>query len=589
MKKIVLNLIIIFCSLVCTTLAAADVGVFLSLDRTEATPADTVRLEVTVSGSRKSDTQPVIQGLDSFHFSRGGTSSQVEIINGKVSSKITYTYFLQPRKAGNYQIGPAKIRINGRTKQSNQVNLSVKEAIESSDADRDPIFIEATISSHETYIEEQLLYTIKLYRRVRVDDLSLQLPEVDHLSFKQLGRPRQYQTTLDGKSYQVLEIRHALWATKPGTFIVAPSRLNMTVLKPGSQNAFDSFFDNSFFRKPFSTLASGRPLTLATPSLELKVSPLPQNGRPADFSGLVGEFQMTSTLTPEALKVGESATLTVRISGIGDVNRIPDINMPELSFARIYDDQPVLETTPDDQGFGGTKTMKWAIVPEQAGSFKLPALVLSFFSPDSGAYDVMQSAEHTLNVLPAEQKRPNTRPSPVSTISPKPKAKQAIKNIGEDILPIHTSAGNLSPPFQKWFSGWRLWVALFGPLAVYLVLTGALVLRQQSPHRLAQNKEKKALRAFVRRCRRGYATHNELIESFRDYLNDRFGMSLGALTVDDIDTVLRSKGINPDVIDNARALIQRIEQTVYSGEIKNPADTTGDLERLVRRLDKETR
>ncbi len=64
--------------------------------------------------------------------------------------------------------------------------------------------------------------------------------------------------------------------------------------------------------------------------------PLPQEGKPSDFSGLVGKFKMWSKLEPVSLKTGESATLTVSVSGQGNVNRIPDLKIPELIHIKIY-------------------------------------------------------------------------------------------------------------------------------------------------------------------------------------------------------------------------------------------------------------
>ena len=98
-----------------TIWAADDVTVTLRLDRVEATLSDTVRMEIRVSGSRKSDAPPVLQGLESFLVTKGGTSSRVEIINGKVNSGVDYTYFIQPQKIGQFEIGPIKVSVDGKT------------------------------------------------------------------------------------------------------------------------------------------------------------------------------------------------------------------------------------------------------------------------------------------------------------------------------------------------------------------------------------------------------------------------------------------------------------------------------------------
>ena len=207
MKQIAAGLAFILLSIWYPTLSAANVDVTLRLDRGEATLVDTIRMEVGVSGTRNGDAEPVLHGLEDFLVRRGGTSSRIEIINGKVSAGLTYTYFIQPQKTGTFEIGPAEINVDGQKSESNRVKLVVSASAKSSGTDRGPVFMEASIGSPEVYVEEQVLYILKLYRRVNVDNLTLSLPPVEHIAFKQLGKPREYQATVGGTTYQVLEIR----------------------------------------------------------------------------------------------------------------------------------------------------------------------------------------------------------------------------------------------------------------------------------------------------------------------------------------------------------------------------------------------
>ena len=247
MKMIAGVIALIVLSIVCTSLSAAEVGVTLRLDRAEATLVDTIQMEVDVSGSRSSDATPVLHGLEAFLVTKGGTSSRVEIINGKVSAGLTYTYFIQPQKTGTFQIGPAEINLDGRKMESNSVKLLVNASAKQSGSDRSPVFIEASIASPEVYVEEQLLYILKLYRRVNVNNLSLGLPQVEHVVFKQLGKPREYRATIAGAAYQVLEVRYSLSASKEGEYVIGPSKMNMTVRGRRSQSIFDDFFKDPFF------------------------------------------------------------------------------------------------------------------------------------------------------------------------------------------------------------------------------------------------------------------------------------------------------------------------------------------------------
>ena len=169
----------------------AEVSVNLNLDRTEATIADSIRVVVNISGSRNTQSRPVIKGLENFTVSQGGTSSRVEIINGKVTSGIDYTYYIQPKKTGTFQIGPAEVKIDGKHYQSQSRSLSIVKSAASEGSKRSALLLSTGISSKEVYVEEQTIYTLKLYNRTNIRDISLNLPEHEHLVFKQLGKPRE--------------------------------------------------------------------------------------------------------------------------------------------------------------------------------------------------------------------------------------------------------------------------------------------------------------------------------------------------------------------------------------------------------------
>lgn len=583
MKKVVAGIVFILLSLLFSSWVGAEVSVTLSLDRVEATLEDSVRMEVSVSGSRDSDATPLLNGLGDFMVTEGGRASRVEIINGKINSGITYTYFIQPRKTGTFKIGPVSIKKDGRTLKSNIAMLTVKASSQQSGHDRKPVFLEALISSHDIYVEQQALYTLKLYRRVNVDNLSLNLPEMEHIVFKQLGRPNEYQTTYAGEAYQVLEIRYALLTSKEGDYAIDPCKMNMTVRYQRRRSSFEDFFNDPFFSS-----FSGRAMTVASKPLELKVLALPEDGKPADFSGLVGNFQVKSRLEPASLKAGESATLTVQVSGRGNINQIPDIDLPEMPFARIYRDQPVLKTEQDAHGIKGTKTMKWAIVPEKAGKVETPVLSLSFFNPDTKKYNALHTPVHTLSVLPGEtQKIAAFQSSPGAGKTAKSPIKKEIQQIGEDILPIHTSANALSVPYRTLSTGWCFRLVLIGPLLIYLMLLGGLKLRNQSPERMALSKSRNAFKTLTKRCRQDQPCCADLIDVFKNYLNDRFGLSIGALTADDAARLLQDKGVEPETAKKMRSLIRRLENAVYAGEDLQNTDAANDLIELVKTLEKE--
>ena len=114
--------------------------------------------------------------------------------------------------------------------------------------------------------------------------------------------------------------------------------MDLTVFTPQNRPR-RGIFDDPFFGQA----RSGRPTSLTSEALSFQVLPVPPEGRPADFGGLVGSFTLESTIEPRQLKAGESVTLTATVRGRGNVKRIPELKIPPLDGLKIYADQPVLK------------------------------------------------------------------------------------------------------------------------------------------------------------------------------------------------------------------------------------------------------
>ena len=283
MRKFFLAISILTLIFMAAPLSWAKVAVGLKLDRSRVQLVDSIELTVSVAGSRDIDSTPDIRGLENFDVRSGGTSSRVEFINGKISSGVDYTYFIQPQKIGTFQIGPARVSINGKTYSSNTAKLQVvKPAGGQGAGANSPIFLTAEFSDDTVYVEEQTIYTLKLFLRRNVRNINLNLPETENLIFKQISKPVEYRSTRNGQNYQVIEVRYAVVPSKAGSYAVDPAKMSMTVLQ-SRRNSARSFFDD-----PFSSFSSGRPVSVASKSLHLSVRPLPQEGKPPEFSGLVG-------------------------------------------------------------------------------------------------------------------------------------------------------------------------------------------------------------------------------------------------------------------------------------------------------------
>jgi len=580
MRNIAFLILTVFLFILAPFEAGADISIRLKLDRKEAAIMDSVRAVVSVSGTRKSDSDPVIMGIDDFEITRGGRSSKVEIVNGRVNSGIEYTYYLRAKKEGLFRIGPAELTVDGEKFKSNTEELKIQKP--RAGAARGNLFLTATLSSDRAYIYEQLLYILRLHRRVNVSNISLELPESGQFTLKQLEEPEEYQAVINGQTYQVLEIRYSLIPYREGNFDIQPSRMHMTAFEPNRRSNLRSFFDDPFF-------SAGQAKTVASEPLGLTVISLPDSGRPENFTGLVGNFEIESVMEPTSIKTGESATLTVRLSGQGNVNSIPDLKCPELDYAKIYADQPVLKVGADAKGLKGSKTMKWAVVGEKEGIYQIPSFSISFFDPKSSKYRIIITSPVSFSILPGQKEQVAASIIEEKNEGAKSRAKEEVKEIGSDILPVHTSMDILKRGDSPQTPGMVSWGAVLLPCFIYLGVFAGLRFQKSNERSLAAVKAKKAAGKFVRQYRKNKTVSGDLSLAVRNYLNERFNLTLGSLTPEEAVRILKSNGVKSDTAQKLYVIIEMLENAIYTGEGNAPCDVGEDVPGLISQIEREIR
>jgi hypothetical protein len=296
---------------------------------------------------------------------------------------------------------------------------------------------------------------------------------------------------------------------------------------------------------------------------------------------------MDSRLEPSEIRAGESSTLTVSLAGRGNVSRMPDLKVGALSRAKVYADEPVLKVHSGDRGQEGTKTMKWAIVPEKEGIYEIPPLSVSFFDTGLHEYRTMKTPLHALKVRPREKgetvvqmdrDKPKTVQGPV---------KKEIEELGHDILPAHTSIEALSTGLQIRSSGPIFWLIIVIPLLSYALTFWGVRSRRKSEASLAASRARRAERNLSRRCHKRGLLFTEISEAVRDYVNDRLGLSLGSLTPEDAGTILRARGVSETTLQAFKGLVQRIEDAVYTGQGNEPCHMGKEVPQLIRQVEKE--
>lgn len=415
---------------------ASDVSVVAIVDKTEATMEDYILLKINVKGTRK---EPSLSNMPEFKVQSRGSSSQVRIVNGQVSSSIEYSYMLYPRKEGVFTIGPFFVHHKGKRIESNRITVQILKSRASEKSRRD-IFVTAEVDNKNPHLYEQIIYRLKFFRRVKVANARLtESPSFEGFIIENIGKEREYQKVINGQTYVVTEIKQALFPIKTGVLEISSSTLQCDVVVQKRRRR-RGFFDDPFLTAPFFGFSETVPKALRTAPITVMVKPLPASGKPENYKNLVGNFTLTSDLSANKLEVGESATLTLTLSGTGNLKNYQAINITGMQNFKVYDDKPVFEPRVFAGKVGGKLTIKKALVPLTEGNLHIPPVTVSYFHPSSGIYKTAKTGPYTIRVLPATEKE---KFQVVEAVK-KTGTKQEVKILGRDILPIHTSLDALS-------------------------------------------------------------------------------------------------------------------------------------------------
>lgn len=543
-----------------------------TVDRTEITLQEPLRLTLTVHDG--GGAQPQLPSMPDFEVASRGRSSRISIIDGEAETTVQFNYLLMPRGTGTFTIPPATLHLGGETYRSQPITVRVVEATDRRPRDRDELFTTAEVSTTEPWQGQQVIYTWRVFRRTRLYEPNLQLPEFDGVLVEELDPVEEWVTTLNGQRYAVAEVRRALFPQEEGEVTLGPAQLRCQVAldrrSPGR-----SPLDSMFGRRQVE------PRNLLTDPIPLQVRPLPP--APASFSGLVGSFGLEAELSKQRLAVGESATLTLTIRGEGNAQMIPEPRLPELPTFKIYNDKPGSAVKRGPSGISGSRTFRKALVPLTPGTHTVPAVTLTYFDPAAGQYRTESTAELTLEVVPAEgeetlQLTGGLRPGG---------GKTAVRILADDILPIYRDLDAVER------RGGALWNRLFILLLLAPPIVFGLLLVMDRRQRLrAGFRRRREARRLARRHLEELggelddATRaQEVSRALRRFIGDSLGFEGGALTATEAAQHLQRAGVEPALAVRTEGMLSRLEAIQYGAAGGDAEDLRHEVDRLLERLD----
>lgn len=400
----------LFIWLAATALCAADFDVSASVDNNRIGVEDRLVYTITIEGKDANHVaQPELPDIPGFRSlgSSQSSSSSVSIINGsmQMQSSVAYHYTLQPLRVGTFTIPPVMVRHGNRTVGTKAITVQVLQGSTQSrsrSAQPDPfgnffgnqppatpstpqtvskndLFISADVDKTSVYQGEAITVHYTLFSAHELNDLAFADPPDYNGFWKEetfrAKHPDWQRVSRNGRYYMAMPLL---------TLTLTPNRDGKLVIPGLPMNAVYSAPSNFFgFSNPVQT-------RVVSPDVPVTVKPLPTEGRPANFSGAVGSFEVSADLTPQRLRAGEAFTLTLHVKGSGSIPSFTAPDAPQAPNIRFLDPETLTQT--------GERAVKYAGIAQAQGDYTIPALEFVYFDPRQGKYITKTTPSFPLKV-----------------------------------------------------------------------------------------------------------------------------------------------------------------------------------------------
>ena len=506
-------------------------------------------------------------------------SSYTQIINGKKSSatNLSYTLTLMPSKTGTFKIPGASIVVDGEKIYSNDLTIKVENAENNAQKQNEggtvtgggtqrvtseSIFVRTIVSKTNIYEQEAISVTYKLYTLLDVAQFTgAKLPDFNGFLKQDIEQSQNKQLsaeTYKGRSYGTVVLYQAvLFPQHTGEIEIGKASFTALLRlqnKAQVRSIFDDFFDS------YTNVEK----TLTAPAVTVKVSELPLAGKPATFSGAVGNFNLTSTLSSGNLKTNQAATIKVVISGNGNMKLLKN---PEIKFPdgfEVYDPKVDNKFSSGSGGVSGTKTIEYMFIPRRSGKFDIPSAELSYYDLNNKTYRTLRTPAYKINVTKGEGGE-----AVVENFT----GKEDVTPLAKDIRYLYTGSVKLQPESRPWFGTLPFWMLFLIPLIIAAILFIYFRKHVKENADLAFVKTKKANKVAQKRLRlalkfleegKKNQFYEEVMKAVWTYLSDKLVIPVAELNKDNIRLKMNEKGMEKEVTDNFTNILNTCEYASYA-------------------------
>jgi hypothetical protein len=538
---------------------------------------------------------PSMPGFELLAGPFTSTASSFSFVNGKRTSTYqkTFTYTYSATKEGTYTIGAATVDIKGRKYRSNGLKITVvreqepQAATTSSRTNDDSsrpqrtqtaqsapsIFMRTEVNKTHAHEQEPVTLCYKLYF-VGVNDVQLagvtKMPDFDGFLKQEsdLEQLESHVETYNGRQYNVAVVyKNQLYPQHSGDITITPAHFEVVYTTPGAE------------RDPFGQMFGYQEhKTLKAPAVTIHVDALPQEDRPKSFSGGVGHFTMTPSISSTELNTNEPITLKLDISGSGNMKLIktPDVKWPE-GF-ESYDPKVSNSYQTTDSGMSGTKSIEYMAIPREPGDYTLPPVTLTYYDSEAGAYKTLTTPSYQLHINRGQQRK-DTEVSDYS--------QEDIKQLATDVRYIHTNDlpalepnSAMPPAIQVGSFGW--WMCYLIPLIIAIIVLIAMRRYIQANADLTQVRYRKANKVAQKRLRNAKklmdenqtgAFYEEIERAAMSYLSDRLTIPTAELNKETISQILAQKNVPEPLIKETEQVLSTAEFARYAPSMNQDMNT----------------
>ena len=552
------------------TLAAAETSISASLSESITEVDHPVQLEIKIENARI--TRPPNVSATGLSISFAGTSSRTQILNFQASNITTFTYIVTPTNEGVFEVPSIEVSAGGKVYRTSSLTLKVihangNNAGEPTNADK-PYFAELVIPKESAYVGEQIPIELRFYFNQRMQYQPYpqgQYPLIDGEGFvtKKYVEPTEKQLELNGRVYHVVVYKTGLTGVKPGKLELQSATQSFLISSPfGMRNAPGFVDPTEAFQQQV--------VDVKTNAASIDIKPLPTAGRPATFSGAVGDFTLATSAQPTKARTGDPVSMKVEIRGLGNFDRIEQPALINTEGWRTY--QPSQETQAfDDLGLSAVKTFNFPLIAAKQVS-SLPTVEFSYFDPNAEKYVTLKSSPINLEI--EGEQLPDMTASPGASPTTQTKPPPTL-----DVLDIRTrlpAPASFIPLVEKP----AFWIGQTIPASALLLLGLGLWARNariaSRPRRIL-NRERRLLWKKID------ASNNrpEVLQAVVRFLelNSRQQTRGKRTRPQSLDEAMSEETLPEDLRSEVRALLAVREKTVY-GHVGSASLTEDERTRI---------